>query len=142
MTIQTLISTAALTLTQINLNRFLPGTRAGPASRIYRRFLYIFNRGSNMGCACDVVLSHFLVNTARALLASNGVGLPINVARGRNAFHRFPSQALPNTLFPTRPPIGLDVSEPILMRRTPYPDKQSKKKPSSSTPPRTKVGDG
>jgi hypothetical protein len=64
-----------------------------------------------MGCACDVVLSHFLAITARAQLESKDVDLPINVARGRNAFHRFPSQAVPNMLFPTGPPIGLDVSE-------------------------------
>jgi hypothetical protein len=70
-----------------------------------------------MGCACDVVLSHFLAITARAQLESKDVDLPINVARGRNAFHRFPSQAVPNKLFPTGPPIGLDVSERFLTAR-------------------------
>jgi hypothetical protein len=111
-TIYTLISTPELTLTQINFYLVLPGTRTGPASRAYRRrFLYIFNSGSNMGCACDVVLSHFLAITARAQLESKDVDLPINVARVRNAFHRLPNQAVPNKLFSTGPPIGLDVSE-------------------------------
>lgn len=70
-----------------------------------------------MGCARDVVLSHFLAITARAQLESKDVDLPINVARGRNAFHRFPSQAVPNKLFSTGPPIGLDVSERFLTVR-------------------------
>jgi hypothetical protein len=118
MTIHTLISAPALTLTQINFYLVLPGTRTGPASCAYRRrFLYIFNSGSNMGCACDVVLSHFLAITARAQLESKDVALPINVARGRNAFHRFPSQAVPNKLSSTGSPIGLDVSEPFLTGR-------------------------
>ena len=64
-----------------------------------------------MGCACDVVLNHFLAITTRAQLESKDVDPPIDVVRGRNAFHRFPSQAVPNKLFPTGPPIGLDVSE-------------------------------
>jgi hypothetical protein len=116
-TIHILISVSAPTLTQINFYLVLPRTRTGPASCAYRRrFLYIFNSGSNMGCACDVVLSHFLAITARAQLESKDVALPINVARGRNAFHRLPSQAVPNKFFPTGPPIGLDVSEPHAAR--------------------------
>jgi len=70
-----------------------------------------------MGCACDVVLNHFLAITTRAQLESKDVDPPIDVVRGRNAFHRFPSQAVPNKLFPTGPPIGLDVSEPFLTGR-------------------------
>jgi hypothetical protein len=81
-----------------------------------------------MGRACDVVLSHFLAITARAQLESKDVELPINVARGRNAFHRFPSEAVPNKLFPTGPPISLEVSERFLTARGLGTDESTHKK--------------
>jgi hypothetical protein len=78
--------------------------------RVFTDDSYISSTADRIWAALAMwVLSHFLAITARALLESNDVNLPLNVTRGRNAFHRFPNQAVFNRLSRTEAGVGIGI---------------------------------